>query len=356
MAARSSILIVLAGALVSLAAEIRTRNFIVEAPTEAIARRAGEWAEYYRREKAIQWLGREMPPWNEPCPLKMTLTMNGSGGATNFQFDHGQIFSQDMHIEGSLDRMIASVMPHEITHTVFAHYFRQPVPRWADEGGAVLSEDDLERGRHDKLVREILQTPGRAFPLRRLFGMTQYPRDVMVLYAEGYSVTNYLVGLNGKPAFLQFIAAGMQGDWDSAVRAHYRFDSIEQLERAWVESLKKPRPDPATLLVSRPNTGDDVARVTVRTTVPPVQPILEAPQPIVRGQAPEGDGDRRPSYLPEFPAKAPAAAKAAGGPLNLPPSPGMVKLGAPIDINSQPPPSAPAPAAPTLGSPVGYSR
>jgi hypothetical protein len=62
MAARSSILIVLAGALVSLAAEIRTRNFIVEAPTEAIARRAGEWAEYYRREKAIQWLGREMPP------------------------------------------------------------------------------------------------------------------------------------------------------------------------------------------------------------------------------------------------------------------------------------------------------
>ncbi len=50
-----------------------------------------------------------------------------------------------MNIEGPLDRLLSSVLPHEITHTVFAHYFRTPVPRWADEGGSVLSEDDLER-------------------------------------------------------------------------------------------------------------------------------------------------------------------------------------------------------------------
>ena len=103
------------------------------------------------------------------------------------------ILSQDMHIEGSLDRLVASVLPHEVTHTVFAYHFRQPVPRWADEGGAVLSEDDPERNRHDQICRQILNTPGRKIPLRRLFSLQDYPGDVMALYAEGFSVANFLV-------------------------------------------------------------------------------------------------------------------------------------------------------------------
>src|SRR5262249_56886909 len=102
------------------------------------------------------------------------------------------------------------VLPHEVTHTVLAHSFRPPVPRWADEGGSVLSEDDQERQRHDMLVRQILNTPGRAIPLRRLFALTQYPRDVMVLYAEGYSVTNFLVSRSSRPPFLTFLAHGMR--------------------------------------------------------------------------------------------------------------------------------------------------
>src|SRR5207249_5247071 len=139
------------------------------------------------------WLGREMPQWPEPCPLRVTVTPGGSGGATSFAFDRGQVLGQNMHIEGTLERLLASVLPHEVTHTVFAYHFRQPVPRWADEGGAVLSEDDQERERHDKLCRQILNTPGRKIPLRRLFALHDYPGDVMALYAEGFSVANFLV-------------------------------------------------------------------------------------------------------------------------------------------------------------------
>ena len=45
---------------------------------------------------------------------------------------------------------------------------------------------------------------------------------VMVLYAEGYSVTNFLVGSSNRKVFLDFVAAGMRGDWDKAEigRAH----------------------------------------------------------------------------------------------------------------------------------------
>src|SRR5262245_5979940 len=200
--------LILIAAVASTGASFRSQNFIVEAANAEIARQVAEYAEHYRREKALQWLGFEMQPWPEPCPLRVTVTMKGSSGATTFAFDQGQVLGQSMHIEGTLERLLASVLPHEVTHTVFAYHFRQPVPRWADEGGSVLSEDDQERGRHDMLVRQILNSPGRAIPLRRLFALREYPRDVMVLYAEGFSVTSFLVARSNRPAFLAFIAQG----------------------------------------------------------------------------------------------------------------------------------------------------
>ena len=90
MAARPSIILVLAGALCSLGAAYHTPNFYVEAATPAIAQQVGQYAEHYRREKALLWLGQEMPPWSQPCPLRVTVTMNGSGGATSFAFDRGR--------------------------------------------------------------------------------------------------------------------------------------------------------------------------------------------------------------------------------------------------------------------------
>jgi hypothetical protein len=355
----------------------RTQNFVIDAPTQAMAQQAGQYAEQYRREKAIQWLGREMPNWNEPCPLKISVTMSGSGGATSFVFDRGAILSQDMHIEGSYERLMNSVLPHEITHTVFAYYYRQPVPRWADEGGSVLSEDDLERSRHDRLVRDILNTPGRMIPLRRLFTLTNYPSDVMVLYAEGYSVTNFLVGVSSRPAFLQFIAQGMRGDWDGAVRTHYRYNSVEELEGAWLASLRATRGQPATILASRDGVaGPGGPAVVARQTIPPAQPLLEAPRPIYRGSSPgpEGDGSyntpasaARPGYLPDYnPPQGrtyvPAPSPSMPAPIP-PPAPPRVQLGVPqFDLGPSAPTAAPPspqlgqPVVPGHGSPVGYSQ
>src|ERR1041385_660580 len=108
MAARRPIYaIALLGAFLSLGASYRTQNFVVEAATPQIAEQVGKYAEHYRREKALLWLGFEMPPWPQPCPIRVTVTMNGSGGATSFAFDGGQVLGQTMHIEGTLDRLLA---------------------------------------------------------------------------------------------------------------------------------------------------------------------------------------------------------------------------------------------------------
>src|SRR5262245_47350579 len=173
------------------AATVRTTNFIVETARQDDAEEFARLAEHYRKQKALDWLGKEMPAWREPCRLRVTVTNKGAGGATTFDFEGGTGY-QEMQIEGARERLKNSVLPHEVTHTVFAHHFRQPVPRWADEGGSVYSEDEIERRRHDELCKQILNA-GDGIQLKALFRMKNYPRNVMTLYAQGYSVSKYLI-------------------------------------------------------------------------------------------------------------------------------------------------------------------
>jgi hypothetical protein len=160
------------------------------------------------------------------------------------------------------------------------------VPRWADEGGSVLSEDDLERDRHDKLVRQILNQ-NRQIPLRRLFGLRDYPREVMCLYAQGFSVSDYLVKRSDRQTFLRFVAHGMQAGWDSAAQSFYRFRSVDELEAAWLQHLRDTKRQPGTQLAQNTQPTRNAGANTVRLTVPPAQPL--DPPPVVRGQAPSAD-------------------------------------------------------------------
>ena len=60
---------------IASAATFETTNFVVEAPTAELAKKFGEMAEFYRKEKALEWLGHEMPAWPRRCPLQVQVTM-----------------------------------------------------------------------------------------------------------------------------------------------------------------------------------------------------------------------------------------------------------------------------------------
>lgn len=303
--------------LSSVAATYRTPNFTVHAANEDVAKQVGQYAEKYRKEKAIEWLGKEMPQWGQPCPIKVTLTAGGPGGATTFAFDRGAILSQEMHVEGPLDRILASVLPHEVTHTVFAYHFRQPLPRWADEGGSVLSEDEAERKRHDELVRQQL-AGGKAFRLRVLFDMRQYPKnssDVLTLYAQGYSLARYLVETSSKQQFLAFVGDGMQNGWDRAVKNHYGMDKLEDLEEAWLQWMRNS---------CRPAAGVLVKNDKPTQAAPARRPMAELGMPLypgevtVRGLPPETD--HRPATNPKPPRSAERSPADGWSPLGNPTS------------------------------------
>jgi len=97
---------------------------------------------------------------------------------------------------------LGPALPHEITHTIFADYFGEPMPRWADEGASLLSEDQARAAaRHDQIAQDLLRAPGRD-AAARLFKVEEYPNDLMGFYGQGYSISRFLVEMGGRPRFL----------------------------------------------------------------------------------------------------------------------------------------------------------
>jgi hypothetical protein len=224
----SGVVPLLAGAGVA----VRTTNFTVEAPTREVAERVARHAEVCRTQIAKMWLGHELENWSKPCPIKVRITSGEAGGVTSFGFNQGRVTDQQMTVEGRLDRILASALPHEVTHTIFAGYFGGPMPRWADEGASLLSEDQRERRRHDQIAAGLLARGGE-LPLPRLFEIEAYPKDLMNFYGQGYYVSRFMIEMGGRPRFLQFIRDGMKNGWDSATREHYRLANLRELDRAW---------------------------------------------------------------------------------------------------------------------------
>jgi hypothetical protein len=248
-------------------ASYRSPNFTVEAPTREIAQRVAERAEVCRTNIAKAWLGHELTAWNRPCPIKVHLTAGEAGGLTSFGFGQGGVTDQRMTVEGRLERILASAIPHEVTHTVFASYFGGPMPRWADEGASLLSEDLRERRRHDQIAADLLSRRGE-LPLARLFDVDDYPKDLMAFYGQGYSISRFLIEMGGRPRFLQFVRAGLQNGWDHATRAHYQLTDVRELDRAWrswhriaLQAEPSARPD-EILAVRKPSVAQNAAGIT----------------------------------------------------------------------------------------------
>jgi hypothetical protein len=234
---------------ISAAAGYRTKNFTVDAPTPQLAKEIGDTAEQCRRALANEWLGRELPPWTQPCPIKARVAPNlGAGGATSFVFDGGQVFGWRMEIQGSRERVLDSVVPHEVTHTIFATHFRQPLPRWADEGACTTVEHQSEIAKQERMLIDFLRAgpgrPSRGIPFSDMFAMKEYPRDVLPLYAQGHSLAKFLIGQRGKRAFLNFLADGMQDEnWPRALRTHYGYDHLLALQNSWMDWIRAGRPE-----------------------------------------------------------------------------------------------------------------
>jgi hypothetical protein len=274
------------------AAGHRTANFVVEAPTPELARRIGEAAEQYRHDLATEWLGQPLPRWGRPCPITAQVAPRlGAGGATSFVFDKGEVFNWTMTIQGSEERILDSVLPHEVTHTIFATHFRRPLPRWADEGACTTVEHPVERARQHRLLVEFLTT-GRGIAFPDMFAMREYPADVLPLYSQGYSLARYLIERGGRRKYVAFVGDGLTTEnWPAALGRHYGVGDLARLQHVWLEWVKQGCPAPPASVAA----------------VPPPASVAVAAVPQTRGQSP--DAAVVPVHVPQGPAAVTASGR-----------------------------------------------
>ncbi len=273
-------------------ASYKTSNFIVTAPTPAAAREVADAAEAARTAAARRWFGKDPAAWPRLCSIRVTLALGPTGGATTFDFARGaddrpEVVFAAMDLRGNLHQILSSILPHEMTHLVFAHHFGRPLPRWADEGVAILAESATDQAAHDARCRDLLNE-GRGIRLRVLLRMMDYPKDLMATYTQGHSLVRFLTGVPGPTEaendgnaqknptrFIQFLERGTEGNtaasWDRAAKELYGYESVDRLEQAWLDWLGKSES------VLNKAAADRSIRPLVREVVSGLIPPIELP-------------------------------------------------------------------------------
>jgi RNA polymerase sigma factor (sigma-70 family) len=213
-------------------AEHRTTNFVVIAPDAETAEAVGKRAEAERKRQALAWLGQEMPDWPQRCRVRVRLKERAweATGSTTFTSD--QAGPTAMELTGPLDCLLADELPGQMAHAVLHDELGIAAPRWAGPGMALVEATRSKRERYERACHKMMQgTP--EMPLRRLLGLREYPQDVRAYYAEGMTLTQFLVERKDRATFLAFVGLGMRKDWDAAVRRYYGLDGVEELEARW---------------------------------------------------------------------------------------------------------------------------
>jgi len=247
--------------------------------------------EYYKKKLSFFWF-KDPNPANFDQKVSVTILLGevGAGGATSFLAGKDAPRSATMNIQGSLELLQNSVIPHEVQHLVWAQYLQVIVPRWLDEGSCTTVECYAERKKHADFLIKFLTTE-KGIPLNVLFTATEYPRDILTLYSQGASLTEYLLALGGGGqagrdklvAFIGDYIANMKKDdpmikeigdkyvvlsektgryfgtykteeeakeevkrlqkifWTNALKENYGINSISELQLAWVAALEEER-------------------------------------------------------------------------------------------------------------------
>jgi hypothetical protein len=207
--------------------------------------RTAQVAERTRATMQRKWLGQTLPPWSPKCEIflhanaqdysRATGVPPSSPGHSSFQLDAGRVLSRRIDLHCDDNNIFMAVLPHEATHVVLAGNFGdKPVPRWADEGIAVLTEPRDKIERHLRTLPDHRQAH-QLFPVKQLVNMSDYPDPhyVAAFYAESVSLVEFLSKERGPEVFTQFVRDGLRENFDAALARHYGFVDFADLEARW---------------------------------------------------------------------------------------------------------------------------
>jgi hypothetical protein len=159
-----------------------TPNFRIYHCDPALALRTAEVAESVRTAQGKQWNNpAARSAWIPRCDLYLYPTARAyalatgqpevSPGVSTMSSNGAHILSRRMNLRADNPQLLTTILPHEVTHIVLADLFIvQQIPRWADEGIAVLAEPLREQHLRAAELQGPLES-GQLFDLARLMVM-----------------------------------------------------------------------------------------------------------------------------------------------------------------------------------------
>ena len=218
---------------------------VMHLQSREVGEKVARVAEAARLASARKWLGEPLAAWPTRCDIYVYNTAEDYARARNqspqcpghstMPMEGDRVLSRRIDVHCDDPNYAIGVLPHEVTHVVLAGRFPGPLPRWADEGMAVLSEP------RDRVERHLRNLPNHAqqeqlFNIGQLMQLDNYPEPARVgaFYAQSVSLVDYLTNLRGPVVFSQFLAEGMRGNsYEAALQKHYKLKSYEDLHASW---------------------------------------------------------------------------------------------------------------------------
>jgi hypothetical protein len=167
---------------------------------------------------------------------------DSSVGATTLRMDAGRVVCRRIDLRADAADWADSALPHELTHVVLADQFSgNPLPRWADEGLAMLSESPAKRElRLGHLRNSLAGQP--TYRLQDLLHVEQLPpahlRDAF--YGQSLALTSWLIERRGSDAFRRFLEAARDNGVDRALRDELHVAGIDALQHEWSQWTRTP--------------------------------------------------------------------------------------------------------------------
>jgi hypothetical protein len=229
-----------------------TTNFrLWHCQAQAQAEEVLRTAERARSHVYRKWFSEAGVAWTPRCELN--LYPNGqayneatglpprSPGYAQTRFEGERVIGRQIDLRGDWPELLETVLPHEVTHVVLADKFgAQPLPSWANEGIAVLSEPAANVTCHLRnLPRQ--RAAGLLSSMPRLLESRDYPdrHALGAFYAQSVSVVQFLAQEKGPKAFTAFLRCALRSGMAPALRRHYGM-TFEELETRWAQYAFAP--------------------------------------------------------------------------------------------------------------------
>jgi hypothetical protein len=219
--------------------------------SQSTAKLLVETAETLRAKLQSKWLGGEsQKSWTPKCQIVLYPNMAsyvaacGRGsehtvGSSLVKSEKGRISGRRIDLLGGRIDFLCAALPHELTHVILKDRFPSvTLPRWADEGMAILADTDAKQGRHLRDLKEAVASHS-LFDTATLFGLKDYPgaSRMGTFYGQSVSLVKFLVDDKGPQQFVDFIERADSQGYAVALRKCYDLHDLGQLNRQWLLHL-----------------------------------------------------------------------------------------------------------------------